>query len=235
MKKAICALSSAVFLLSFSGCAFRDNEASNIGSQVFTTISQRDEPTSEPIIIDSLDNCTDFETIVNANDLPKYCGSLKEAKDFGKRFEKSIVSTEDYDFKSNITILSIDGYWKDDKISGVELYFKNAAVSLNFQESEAVMNLFLPLGALEENYSEPNYENFTPIDESKSEYIAVTYLYKQDNLDASENGLHNNFYIMYELYNDVCLSASIDSRLPRWTSSANANGYNVSEYMPTNK
>lgn len=233
MKKMLVIFTSAAVLL-LSGCAYSSDEKPNLSIQDSAPLTQSGESESEtPSTSDSPPESTIFESIVNSSDLPQYCGSLKQAKKFGKRFESGIVSFDGYlSFVPDKTILAIEGYLRDDEINGVEFYFKNADVSLNFQEAENVMNLFLPLDVLTEKYSEPQYEIFTPKDKSESEYIAVTYLYNQDVSSASEYELHDTFYIMYELYNDVCLSASVDSRLPRWTTSANANGYFVSEYVP---
>lgn len=231
MKKILCIFTSAAVLF-LSGCAYVSNEKPDLSVQDSASLTKSGESESEALSTsDSQIESTNFETIVNSSDLPKYYGSLKEAKAFGKQFEKGIVSFDGYlSFISDKTILSFEGT-RDDKIINVEFYFENADVSLSFQEAENVMKLFFLPDFLNEKYSEPKYEIFTHKSKDESEYITVSYLYNQDSLNAADDS-RDNLYIIYELYNNVCLSASIDSKLPRWTASPTTNGYDVSEYLP---
>ncbi len=233
MKKKLFIFTSAAVLF-LSGCAYSSGEKPDLSAQDSTPLTQSSEFESETLITsDFPPESTNFETIVNSDNLPQYCGSFKEAKKFGKMFDNGIVSFDGYSqYVMDKTILFVSSHGRDDEIDSVEFNFKNADVFLNFQEAENVMNLFLPLDTLSKKYSEPTYEIFIPNDKSKSEYIVVKYLYNQETTSVSKYELHDTFYIMYEFYNDVCLYADIDSSLPRWTTSPNSNGYFVNEYSP---
>lgn len=230
MKKMLSIFTGAAVLF-LSGCAYSSDEKPDLNVQESAPLIQSSVLESEtPSTSDSPPESTIFETIVNSSDLPHYYGSLKEAKEFGKRFEKNVVSTEDYDFKSGTTILSINGYWRDDKINGIEFYFKNADISPSFEEAQNVMNMFLPFDIIDKYYDEPKQEIFTPNDKTESDYITTCYSLNENG--KGQDGLQGQISLIYEMKNGSCLSANIRFGLPRWMISANANGYVVSEYAP---
>jgi len=230
MKKMLFIFTSAVALF-LSGCAYSSDEKPNLSIQDSAPLTQSSESESEtPSTIDSPLESTIFETIVNSSDLPQYYGSLKEAKKFSKQFEKNVVSTEDYDFKSDITILSIDGYWRDDKINGIEFYFKNADSSPSFEEAQKVMNMFLPFDIIDKYYDEPKQEMYTPNNANESSFI--TTCYSLNDSGRGQDGLQGQIGLVYEMKNDICLHANIRFGLPIRLLSE-SNGYFITKFPST--
>lgn len=179
-------------------------------------------------ISDKLVDKLSYKLIICSKNLPQYYGSLKEAKEFGKQFEKNIVSTDDYDFKSDITILSIDGYWQSDDIDSISLYFKNADVTPSFDEAQEIMNMFLPFDIINKYYDEPKQEMYTPSDINESSYI--TTCYSLNDSGKGQDGLQGQIGVVYEMKNNICLHANIRFGLPRTFSESN--GYFIKEYPP---
>ena len=180
-------------------------------------------------IPDSLISKLEYKTIVLSENLPQYYGSYKEAQTFCKQFEKGIVSTDSYSFDSDVTILSINGYLHSDDIYGIGLDFKNAGVSLDFEEAQDIMNKFLPTETISRYYDEPVQELHTPSDKNESSYITTCYSLNEDGKKTSE--LDGQIGIVYEIKNNVCLCANIGFGSP--TRGLNvSDGYSVTSYPP---
>ncbi len=180
-------------------------------------------------ISDKLVDKLSYKLIISSKNLPQYYSSLKEAKEFGKQFEKNIVSTDDYDFKSDITILSIDGYWQSDDIDSISLYFKNADVTPSFDEAQEIMNMFLPFDIIDKYYDEPKQEMYTPKDANESSFI--TTCYSLNDSGKGQNGLQGQIGLVYEMKNDICLHANIRFGLPIQQLSE-SNGYFITKFPP---
>ena len=180
-------------------------------------------------LIDNLNDESTYEECVIAKNLPQYYGSYKEAQTFCKQFEKGIVSTDSYSFDSDVTILSINGYLHSDDIYGIGLDFKNAGVSLDFEEAQDIMNKFLPTETISRYYDEPVQELHTPSDKNESSYITTCYSLNEDGKKTSE--LDGQIGIVYEIKNNVCLCANIGFGSP--TRGLNvSDGYSVTSYPP---
>jgi len=239
VKKTVCIVISGVIAFSLAACvpapknSMPDstvNKTTTIESDKIETseisqieISEQLETTGESDkITESISNnstatttdktLSDFERIIASDNLPQYYGSYKEAEEFGKQFEKNIVTTDSYDFKSDVTILAISGYWATDEISSIELYFKNADTSLDFEKAQEIMSKFLSTEIISKYYDKPEKELYTPNDKTESSYITVLYCLNDEGKNVE--GLDGQIGIIYEMQDDICVMAYIRFGIP---------------------
>lgn len=155
---------------------------------------------------------SNFDKIIASDDLPQYYGSYKEAQEFSKQFDKGVVSTDSYSFDSNVTILSISGYWRDDEINSIEVYFENADVAPDYDEAQEILNKFLPPDIISKYYDAPTVDLYTPNDKAECSVITVCYPLNEEGKAAGD--LNGQLGMVYNIKDDVCLSACIRFGVP---------------------
>lgn len=155
---------------------------------------------------------SNFDKIIASDDLPQYYGGYKEAQEFSKRFDKGVVSTDSYSFDSDVTILSISGYWRDDEINSIEVYFKNADVAPDYDEAQEILNKFLPPNIISRYYGTPTVDLYTPNDIAECSVITVCYPLNEEG--KTKDNLNGQLGMVYNIKDDVCLSACIRFGVP---------------------
>ena len=213
MKKAVCIVISSVIAFSLAACvpAPKTSITDSTVSKATTVESVKSE-SSKTSQTEANKKLSDFERIIASDDLPQYYGSYKEAEAFSKQFEKNIVSTDSYNFKSDVTILAINGYWATDEINSIELYFKNADTLLDFDKAQEIMSKFLSSEITSKYYDKPEKELYTPNDKTESSYIMVCYSLNDEGKKVED--LDGQIGIVYEIQNDVCIMANIRFGIP---------------------
>lgn len=188
------------------------SESSHIESteQVIDNSAEPSFPEISSSIIDKSRSI--FDEIITSDDLPQYYGSYKEAQEFSKRFDKGVVSTDSYSFDSNVTVLSINGYWRDDEINSIEVYFKNADVAPDYDEAQEILNKFLPPDIISKYYDAPTVDLYTPNDKTECSVITVCYPLNEEG--KAKGNLDGQLGMVYNIKDDVCLSACIRFGVP---------------------
>lgn len=188
------------------------SESSHIESteQVIDNSAEPSFPEISSSIID--ESRSIFDEIITSDDLPQYYGSYKEAQEFSKRFDKGVVSTDSYSFDSNVTVLSINGYWRDDEINSIEVYFKNADVTPDYDEAQEILNKFLPPDIISKYYDAPTVDLYTPNDKTECSVITVCYPLNEEGKAVGD--LNGQLGMVYNIKDDVCLSACIRFGVP---------------------
>lgn len=189
-----------------------DSESSHIVSTEQTIDNSADSSFSATSNSNIDESRSNFDKIIASDDLPQYYGSYKEAKEFSKRFDKGVVSTDSYSFDSNVTILSISGYSRDNEINSIEVYFKNADVTPDYDEAQEILNKFLPPDIINKYYNAPTVDLYTPNDKTECSVITVCYPLNEEGKAAG--GLNGQLGMVYNIKNDVCLSAYIRFGVP---------------------
>lgn len=214
MKRAV-AIVGVLLAFGCSGCSILtdvDSESASSDTSVETLTATEDSLFSSDAENSEPESLSNFELIITSDDLPQYYGSYKEAQEFSKRFDKGVVSTDKYSFDSDVTVLSISGYGRDDEISGVELYFKNADVAPDFDEAQEIINKFLPQDIISKYYDVPTKDLYTPND--KTECSVITVCYPLNKEGKAKGNLDGQLGMVYNIKDDVCLSACIRFGVP---------------------
>lgn len=137
---------------------------------------------------------TEVGSIFLQNGHPVFGGSMADAENYAKKFDKGLVTLKSIDWTKESIIhipLAID-----DEIRGIELY--PDSLSVNDAELFNIIEAYLPEENMSENYEEPEYTQYLHDENDTKNANKLILYYSKEDAETSFGSL----YIVIHVEND---------------------------------